>query len=115
MSADRWSYCPRCLEREKAETAKLDKEIEAAKAANDFDLFEALLTKRSQPRKPLSETLRQDWELGIVNRGWTGFKVSFKAHCDKCGLDYSFEAKDADLSKAITLFGKDGTEWTRQL
>ncbi len=115
MSSDRWSICPKCQEVAAQKAERLQRDIESAKEAGDFSLFETLLTQSLKPGQPQAETLQQDWEIGIVNRGWRGFEVYFEASCAVCGFKYSFKATDTDLSRTFTFFGRNGEEWTRQL
>ena len=96
MSADRWSKCPKCREKQEKAAEKLVADIAAAKATKDFDRFAMLLEKQSEPQQELEDTLREDWGIGIWDA--ESFEVSYSASCSICGFKYSFKFSDPDLS-----------------
>ena len=88
MSADNWTECPGCVEKDKARY-----EREKGKVENAYGNVPSLeylamvgVVKSFEPKG--NENLREDYEIGIL-RG--KFYVVYKAQCDRCGFRYSFE------------------------
>ena len=96
MSADRWSKCPKCREKQEQAAAKLVSDIAAARAVGDFDRFAMLLDKSTKPAPKLEETLCEGWEIGIWDA--ESFEVNYGATCTVCGFIYNFRFSDPDLS-----------------
>ena len=93
MSAPPLSTCPQCkaiAERQYVEAkTKADKAYGKVKPAE----YQKMLADLPDPGK-LSETLREDYELGIMDGGT--FYVRYFARCDSCGFNFKF-VKDESL------------------
>jgi len=100
MSADNWTYCPRC--EVKAETDRIAFEEKVKKSYGKVSAEEYLrLTDQLKNPKRLEQTLREDYELG-TNEGF--FNVSYRAGCSVCNFSFEFheEKKIAPQNNAET-------------
>lgn len=82
MSADRWSYCPRCQAAAKSKLASLYGQVDEQK----------YLAERERIAKDASKaTLREDFEFFLDEKqGTVNVVVSYGANCTVCGLSLSF-------------------------
>ena len=69
MSADNYGFCPRCL-----------------KSSGRID------------REPVSNTLREDWDIGMLEDGT--FSVEYSCMCRVCG--FSFDFKHSQVAQDAT-------------
>lgn len=90
MSADNWRACPFCKKsasnaREKAieDAEKLYGKVPASKYR------EALEVAKEMPEDDEVETLREDYELGILADG--SFYISYTGSCEECRFEYNFK------------------------
>ncbi len=88
MSADNWTYCPKCraehdtaLKKEQKRVADLYGKVDVAA----FDAARAAL-KTLEDATP-EQTLREDYEIGIYNGV---FSINYGAGCE-CGFRYEFK------------------------
>lgn len=88
MSADNWAICPKCLElaqdRQEALEEKLEKSYGVVSPEQYLRLFE-----KSREKPKLEQTLREDYEIGILNTA--EFYVRYKGACTKCGFNYEYK------------------------
>lgn len=89
MSADNWTTCPKCWQRQESAVEKVKRAFYGTVSADEY---EVLIAEARAEAKPEEETpLREDWEIGI----WDGkFEVAYRAHCRECGWEFSFEHEE---------------------
>lgn len=89
MSANNWTLCPRC--KKLAESAKINRLLEAENNYGKIpaDEYRRLFDQAVKP-KPLEETMREDYEIGVYN---DEFEVNYYAHCQKCYFEYRYKNK----------------------
>ncbi len=76
MSADRWSICPKCLQ-------KHDDALEAAYGKVSPTVYAGMCSQE------LDTNMREDWELGTDEEG--KFSINYSCYCRSCG--FKFEHK----------------------
>ncbi len=87
MSADNWGYCPKC--KSEAEKKHRSDKLLAGEsygkipAEKYIERFNAIQTP-----KPLEQTLREDYHLGVTEDG--EFYVDYSASCS-CGFKHTFK------------------------
>lgn len=94
MSADNWAVCPQC--KKSAENLRDTTLLEAGKAYGKVssEKYLELVQKADAIKTPLlSETLREDYEIGIAKDG--SFSVSYGASCTSCGFNFTYEFKQS--------------------
>ena len=85
MSADNWTYCPRC--KNKAEEDLLLLQQKAADAYGKVPPAQYLqLLELAEKPPQISQTLREDYELGTFDGV---FQVDYRCSCD-CGFTFKF-------------------------
>ena len=88
MSADNWTYCPKCRELEAAANVARELELETQYGKISAERYLAMVENvRIAAEKPLEVTLREDFEVGIHG---TSFDVSYTSCCTRCGFNYEF-------------------------
>lgn len=96
MSASNWAECPAC--RSRAVIAKDAAVREANNAYGKVSPDEYLrMTAAASKEIKLECTLREDYELGITEKG--EFYVIYHGHCQNCtfGFDYKYEKKLTEI------------------
>lgn len=90
MSADNWTYCPRCRERtDKLNETRIKAPGKAyGKVAQDIYLK---LLEDAKKLVPYDESLREDYEIGIDKEG--KFYVDYSAGCD-CGFKFQYKHEE---------------------
>lgn len=88
MSANNWRVCPRCKRQKDEEQGKVEDMYGKVSAAQYAQL---LAESKKSPR--LSESLREDWEIGTDTEG--NFYVYYGCSCDHCGFSHEFNHKVA--------------------
>jgi len=96
MSADNWAVCPKCKINGEAEHAKAIEAAETMYGKVSANEYLKLLEKSKQPAK-LDDTLREDYEIGILSHG--RFYASYGGSCEVCGFSYSFKHEVNTLPK----------------
>ena len=94
MSADAWSYCPRCLEKAKsAYVAKL-RAVQATYGTVPEDEYRAAYEIASKPfdSEPYY-TFREDYELGILPER-EKFYVIYSGRCEGCSFEVTFNHEE---------------------
>lgn len=97
MSADNWTQCPRCLVTNKAKADELDKIASEAYGKVSAEKFDQLRQDAFSFRKAITldgnftETLREDYEIGIQNGE---FSVGYYAECETCGFKFEFKHEE---------------------
>jgi hypothetical protein len=91
MSADNWTTCPRC--KAKAEADDKGKIDAAAKAYGKVSAeeYEKLVADARSPAQFDTDTLREDYEIGVHNGE---FSVSYGCSCNVCGFKFSFKHEE---------------------
>lgn len=87
MSADNWTICPRCSEKEEARVKQLRLKAGESYGKVTPDEYLKLLEEANKPVK-CEDTLREDYDIG-VHKGV--FTVSYRCSCEVCGLSYNFD------------------------
>lgn len=84
MSADRWTRCPRCIERDLKNKAEQQRKADEAYGKVPVKEFYRL---RDEAAKPLSdeENFREDFWVGINDKEKT-VEVDYRGHCQDCGF-----------------------------
>ncbi len=90
MSADNWAICPKCKRLDDEKRRSFAKQIKEAYGTLPENEYLEMIGQLNDPAR-LEETLREDYEIGILN---DYFYVSYGAHCDKCGFKHSFNHKN---------------------
>jgi|WetSurMetagenome_2_1015567.scaffolds.fasta_scaffold670545_2 hypothetical protein len=91
MSADNWTYCPKCTE--KANIARQAFENKAKTSYGKVSAEEYLrLTEQLNKPDEREQTLREDYELGIIENK---FYVSYRASCTACKFSFTFKEERA--------------------
>lgn len=89
MSANNWATCPNCLEK-----ALNDKSLASATAREAYGVvsqleYENMMQRaRNMPAGPSSETLREDYEIGLEADG--RFYVTYTGQCTRCSFKHHF-------------------------
>lgn len=86
MSADNWTYCPKCYKEGKSRDEKLRDAYGKVKH-NDYMIL--LDTAKDDVAEP---TLREDYGIGIVGGE---FDVSYSGHCQRCGFTFKYAHTEA--------------------
>lgn len=88
MSPKNWNECPRCVAL--AEARRQRAETKASTTYGKVPAAEWLkLKRRSEKRREVGETLREDYSIGIDET--TGrFAVRYDASCETCGYSFGF-------------------------
>lgn len=89
MSADNWAICPKCLELEEDKQEALEEKISKSYGVVSPEEYMRLVEK-SRNRPSLELTLREDYEIGILNTA--EFYVRYKGQCPKCGFTYTYKS-----------------------
>lgn len=93
MSADNWTYCPKCKAKDEARKASQLNEAEEAygkvTAAEYADMIAA-----AREVIDLEETLREDYQIGIHNGQ---FEVGYRCSCGVCGFCWSYKHGPVDV------------------
>ena len=69
MSADNWAKCPRCEEDRLNARAKFEKKIQQSYGKVSAEEY-LRMTKEFKEPKPVEQTLREDYEIGIYDGGF---------------------------------------------
>ncbi len=87
MSADNWAICPVCKKNnDEANTNRIaDAEAKYGKVSS-FQYRES--AKEAERSIVLEESLREDFGIGINEDG--EFYVTYRGHCEVCGLDFKY-------------------------
>lgn len=91
MSADNWAICPRCkVACDERNKAKLNAPgLNYGKVSQPE--YDKLLKAATELEKP-SETLREDYEIGMDKFG--KFYVSYGCSCTECNFEFSFKKEE---------------------
>ncbi len=91
MSADNWTYCPKCSKQRVLTQERLDRSVEEAYGKIPQEKYMELVEARNNPPR-LQDTLREDYEVGIYDAG--RFFISYKAQCTVCGFTFSYRHEE---------------------
>ena len=93
MSADNWAICPKC--KQTATKAFEKQKLHAGAAYGKVSPDEYLRLLAAIPQQPaLKESLREDYELGILEDG--NFYVRYLGECTECAFAFNYKY-DQDL------------------
>lgn len=89
MSADNWTICPKCkIKNDKANEKHI---LDTAAKYGKIPVEEYIqLAKETEMPIILKPTLREDYEIGMAEKG---FYVSYSCQCTECGFSFSYERK----------------------
>jgi ribosomal protein L37E len=92
MSADNWTTCPRCFKR-----ALQDRRNQAQAADDAYGKVPPdewmRLKEESRMSVPVTDSLREDWEIGVENNGV--FKVVYSCSCSVCGFGFDYRHEES--------------------
>ena len=97
MSADNWTQCPRCYEKNMKRANELDKIAAESYGKVSVDKFDELRNEAFSFRKAITsdeniaETLREDYSIGIQDGE---FSVGYCGRCDTCGFKFEYKHKE---------------------
>lgn len=91
MSADNWTFCPRCLKQEEASKNKLKLQAESEYGKLPKAEYLELLKESEEPIK-IKETLREDYQFFTSPDGY--FTAKYSCRCDKCGFKHTFKHEE---------------------
>jgi hypothetical protein len=91
MSADNWTYCPKCKKDNERKNAARLQEAQEAYGKIPAPDYLALVAAAEKPI-PLEDTLREDYEIGINSDGV--FRVSYSCSCHDCGFSFEFKREE---------------------
>ncbi len=95
MSADNWTVCPKCTKTEKDLADQYRQKV-----ANNYGKIsesEYLKLKSQEYLKPDAETLREDYEVYMDEKG--EFTIYYSCSCDKCGFRFEHNHQEQVLEK----------------
>lgn len=98
MSASNWDICPACRRRAIIAKDTAIREANAAYGKVSPDEYMKMVTEANKEVK-LEPSLREDWELGITEKG--DFYVIYHGHCQTCsfGFDYKYDKKLTEIDR----------------
>jgi len=96
MSADNWADCPKC--KMKYEKVLLNLEQKKNKLYGKIPLEDWEALQKEPLPKFNSETLREDFAIGIFTEG--GFYIDYSGACTVCGFKFIYKFSK-DLQKEI--------------
>lgn len=88
MSADNWTICPKCNQKQQKEHEKLEDKVRANYGLVPIREWLELKSKLDNPMKP-DFTLAEDYSIGIDSSGV--FAVDYQAKCTVCGFSFHYE------------------------
>jgi len=90
MSANNWTVCPECLRKAKARKEKLGRDLLDLYGEIPPDRWAELNDECNAPILT-SDTLREDYELGILDGE---FYVYYSGKCDVCGFEFKYKHEE---------------------
>ena len=91
MSADNWTYCPKCTEKANIARQAFEKKVKDSYGKVSAEEYLRLTEQLKKPDER-EQTLREDYELGIVEGR---FYVSYRASCTACKFSFTFKEERA--------------------
>jgi|APFre7841882654_1041346.scaffolds.fasta_scaffold405628_2 hypothetical protein len=96
MSADNWTFCPKCNAKAAKARQALEKKVKDSYGKIPEEEYLQLKEKLKKKEEPVT-TLREDYELGIRDGK---FFVSYGASCSECNYSFHFkEERQLDIIK----------------
>lgn len=90
MSADNWTKCPRCVERNKGRVDELRAKADEAYGKVPIEEWKALEAEATACLlEEAPTTLREDWEIGTRPDG--RFSVRYGCSCTVCGFNFNYD------------------------
>ena len=93
MSADNWTICPRCNGRANKSAASAKKALQDSYGKVPQEEFLQRLQELENNAPSLGDTLREDYELGIIDGE---FYVDYRASCGvaNCGFRFKYTYRE---------------------
>jgi len=88
---DNWTYCPKCEEKADVAHKAFEKKVKDSYGKVSAEEYLHLTEQLKKPDERV-QTLREDYELGIVENK---FYVSYRASCTACNFSFSFKEERA--------------------
>lgn len=90
MSADRWSYCPKCTVPQPTKEDKLREVRDLYGKVSQQEYEDALAKAQGFKVKEPTETLREDWDFY-----WDGNKLvlNYGCTCERCGFSATWKTE----------------------
>jgi uncharacterized Zn finger protein len=88
MSADNWTYCPKCIEEDEKKHETLKQKANDSYGKINPDEYIKLIEELNKMHLATpKETLAEYFEMGILKKE---FFIRYSAHCTKCGFEYKY-------------------------
>lgn len=87
MSADNWTYCPKCQETARKRAKSVNDRVVSDYGKVSIEKYAALVNEANNPPK-LKQTLREDYEVGIHDGE---FSISYSASCSVCKFQFEYD------------------------
>lgn len=99
MSADNWTYCPKCGETRAEQIERLTTDLNALYGKISPGEYVRRLEIISSAPAP-SQTLREDYEIRMWRDG--AFEVDYSCSCSTCDFTFTHQHKEKVSAKAQT-------------
>ena len=104
MSADNWAECPQCRKISERESRELAQKVADSYGNVSESEYQSLLKQQITPAEQGHNSLREDYEIGIVEGE---FYVIYRGNCADCGFSFEHKyEKDVVVSDRPTNKGK---------
>lgn len=90
MSADNWTYCPRCLQRAETEATAKEEAVNAQYGRISISEFDQLRSGLMPVDPTQYRTFREDYEIGAVEGA---VEWDYRGSCTVCHLSTSVEGR----------------------
>lgn len=97
MGADAYARCPRCWSKNEKARLEIIKMLEEAYAKVTAKEYDRLLSENPVISTDDTETVREDYEQGILNDGT--YYVNFRAQCQNKGCDFKHKFEHSEELK----------------
>lgn len=98
MSANNWTFCPKCQKTKKEESIALDENVKISYGKIAVEEWLKLRDEADEFRDSLDSssdmTLREDWSIGTYNQK---FSVSYSSGCSQCNYSYDYNHETKEL------------------
>lgn len=87
MSADNWTYCPKCQENARIKAAKAEAKLLESYGKIPINEYLKRMGEVNNPPK-LEESFREDYEVGIIDGS---LEISYRAWCNVCDFKWNHD------------------------
>lgn len=101
MSADNWTTCPQCRQKELDRLGELSRQVSEGYGVLPIKKFDALRADLAKGEQ-LKETFREDYEFYGADEGTVEW--AYSGHCTVCPLEVSFKGE----RQFYPLVGREG-------